>query len=51
MTPRAEVRRRIKELMAEWRTLRFGLSEHDAAEAWAESMAQHEQSDRRLAAQ
>jgi hypothetical protein len=36
------VRARIKALMAEWQTLRFALSEHDAAEAWAESMAVHE---------
>jgi hypothetical protein len=34
--------RRVRELMAQWRTLRFGLSEEDAAEAWAESMAIHE---------
>lgn len=34
--------KRVKMLMAEWDTLRFGLSEHDAAEAWAESMADHE---------
>jgi hypothetical protein len=28
--------------MAEWDTMRFGLSEEEAAEAWAESIARHE---------
>ena len=36
------VRARTKELMREWETLRFALSEREAAEAWAESMARHE---------
>jgi hypothetical protein len=36
------VRTRIKALMAEWDTLRYGLPEREAAEAWAESMALHE---------
>ena len=36
------VRARIKGLMAEWDMMRFGLSEREAAEAWAESMALHE---------
>ena len=36
------VRARIKALMAEWKMLRFALSEEDVAEAWAESMALHE---------
>lgn len=40
---RTTVQRRIKALMDEWATLRFGLSEQDAAEAWAESMALHEE--------
>lgn len=38
---------RVKELMREWDTLRFGMSELDAAEAWAESMARHEADDAR----
>ena len=33
---------RVKELLREWDALRFGLSEREAAEAWAESMALHE---------
>jgi hypothetical protein len=37
-----EVKRRIRDLMREWEGLRFGLSETDAAEAWAESIARHE---------
>jgi hypothetical protein len=36
------IRQRVKALMAEWDTLRWGLSEREAAEAWAESIARHE---------
>jgi hypothetical protein len=43
-------RKRVKELMGEWRALRFGLSEEEAAEAWAESIADHEDGCPALAA-
>jgi len=41
VTERA-IAKRVRDLLKEWDILRFGLSEREAAEAWAESMARHE---------